>query len=72
MFKFLRNTFHTDPKDLTKQLQKLHDTISKFENNRFETRAYVYLDVFSWLEAKLEHKTMGEVIKAKYLASKRK
>jgi len=46
------------------------DQIKHLEKNRFQTRAFAYLDVISWLEAKLSGKSMGEVIREKYLASK--
>lgn len=72
MFKFLRQSFSRSPKNISKDFQKLYDQIKHLENSRFETRAYAYLDIFSWVESKVQQKTMGEIIKAKYLASKRK
>ena len=37
---------------------------------RSQTRAFAYLDVISWLEAKLSGQTMGQVIERKYLESR--
>jgi hypothetical protein len=42
------------------------------EKNRFETRAFAYLDVISWLESKVYGKKMAEVIMEKYKAAKKR
>lgn len=72
MFIFLRKTFFLSPKKLLPEFEKFYEKIKHLETNRFEMRAYVYLDIFSWVEGKIQNKTIGEVIKEKYLASKRK
>ncbi|MDB5191101.1 MAG: hypothetical protein JWQ96_664 [Segetibacter sp.] len=71
MFKFLRNSFKMTTRQLKPELEKFLQKIKKFEKSRFETRAFAYLDVISWLESKVNQKTMGEIIQAKYKASKR-
>jgi hypothetical protein len=38
---------------------------------RFEARTFAYLDIISWLESKIENKTMAAIIKEKYLSAKR-
>jgi hypothetical protein len=52
-------------KELKKQFQKLLDSLVEMERNRFETRAFAFFDLTSWLEAKLENKTMSQLIKSK-------
>lgn len=72
VFKFLRQSIKLSPRELKPEFEKFLDTIKHLENNRFETRAFAYIDIISWVEAKVYNKTMSEVIHEKYLASKRK
>lgn len=73
MFKFLRHSFHHIPaKKLKPELETFLQKIKHLEKNRFETRAFAYLDLVSWVESKVYGKQMGQVIHEKYLASKRR
>jgi len=69
MFTFLRGSFKDPSRKVTQALQEFLAKVKKYEKSRFETRAFAYLDVISWLESKVEHKTMSEIIYAKYLQS---
>ena len=71
MFKFLRKSFHVAPKKLKPEFEKLLEKLKRFEKNRFETRAFVYLDIISWLESKVYEKPVYEIIREKYLETKR-
>jgi hypothetical protein len=51
-------------------LEALLEKIKHLEKNRFETRAFAYLDIISWLESKVYEKPMGTIIGQKYLQSK--
>ena len=55
---------------LKQELETFLQKIKKFEKNRFETRAFAYLDIISWVESKVYQKPMSEIIRQKYLASK--
>jgi hypothetical protein len=70
MLYYLRRSITLRPRELGAAVKDLLDQIKHLEKNRFQTRAFAYLDVISWLEAKLSGKSMGEVIHEKYLASK--
>ena len=72
MFKFLRHNYHLSPRQLKPEFEKLLHRIKKFEKSRFETRAFAYLDIISWLESKAYDKPMSEIIKAKYMAAKKR
>ncbi len=72
MFRFLKNSFTISPRLLKPELEKFLQKVKHLEKNRFETRAFAYLDIISWLEGKVHQKPMGEVIYEKYQASKRK
>lgn len=72
MFSFIRNTFHLSPRKLKPEFEILLNKIKKFEKNRFETRAFAYLDIISWLESKVYEKPMDLVIKEKYLNARKR
>ena len=71
MFKFLRLSFHLTEKNIKPELEKLLRKLKKHEHNRLETRAFLYLDVISWLESKINNIPVQEVIQNKFLASKK-
>jgi hypothetical protein len=71
IFKFFRKSL-TGPSEIKPELQKFLQKVKHLEKNRFETRAFAYLDIISWLESKVNNKTMSEVIRDKYVKSKRK
>jgi hypothetical protein len=72
MFRFLRSSFPLSPRELQPEFEKLLHTIKHLEKNRFETRAFAYLDIISWIESKVYNKPMGVIIHEKYLLSKRR
>lgn len=72
MFKFLRRSFRVPKNKVKLELEKFVATIKKYENSRFETRSFAYMDIISWVESKLQDKPMGQVIREKYLASERR
>lgn len=71
MFKFLRASFHLSRHKVKQELEQFLYKIKHLEKNRFETRAFAYLDVISWVESKVYQKPMAEIIRQKYLKSKR-
>lgn len=71
MFKFLKASFKISRHKMRQELKAFLNKIKHLEKNRFETRAFAYLDVISWVESKVYDKTMSEVIYAKYLENKR-
>ncbi|PWU00731.1 MAG: hypothetical protein C5B52_08395 [Bacteroidetes bacterium] len=72
MFRFLRRSFNVSPRELKPELEKFLDTIKHLEKNRFETRSFAYLDVISWVEAKVNSKPMSQVIQEKYFKRKKR
>jgi hypothetical protein len=72
MISFLRESFHLSFKDVKPKLQALLNKLKKYENNPLESRAFAYLDVISWLESKLEGVPVEDVIRQKYLATKKR
>jgi hypothetical protein len=72
IFRFLRHSFNVPPRQLKPEFQKLLDNIKHLEKNRFETRAFAYLDIVSWVESKVFEKPMSVIINDKYKASKQR
>lgn len=70
IFRFLRHSFGTTAR-VKPELEKLLYKIKHLEKNRFETRAFAYLDIISWVESKVHNKTMADIIKEKYHGSRR-
>ncbi|MEO7834711.1 MAG: hypothetical protein ABIR50_05285, partial [Ginsengibacter sp.] len=71
MFKFLRKSFYLSAKRLKPEFEKLLNKIKQFETSKFETRAFAYLDIISWLESKVSEKQTYEIIREKYLQAKK-
>jgi len=71
IFKFLRKSFYMSARKLKPEFEKLLNTIRQFESSKFETRAFVYLDIISWLESKIDEKPLYEIIRGKYLRMKK-
>ncbi len=70
MFGFLRRSFHVGAHALKPEFEKLLVKLKKYEGNPLESRAFVYLDVISWLESKINNVHVQDVIKEKYLREK--
>jgi hypothetical protein len=71
IFRFIKKNY-ISPQDIKEGLKHLLEDIRHLEKNRHETRAFAYLDIISWVESKVHHSTMQEVIRNKYLKSRRR
>ncbi|MBT8306292.1 MAG: hypothetical protein KJN85_05100 [Maribacter sp.] len=65
MIKFLRNLGNIYPHELRNEFQKLYNELKKYENHPYEKRAFLYLDILSWLESHLEGKPVAQIIREK-------
>ena len=68
ILKFLRKSLRLTKSKIKLEFEQLLDKLKTLERNRFETRAFVYLDVISWLESKLRNVPVQDIIREKYLA----
>ena len=71
MIKFLRNLGNIYPNELRKEFQKLYTELKKYEDHPYEKRAFLYLDIISWLESHLENKPVAQIIREKAMAARR-
>ncbi|MFK5890204.1 MAG: hypothetical protein QM486_05690 [Flavobacteriaceae bacterium] len=65
MILFLKNLNNIYPQDLKKAFIKLYDDLKVYENHPYEKRAFLYLDVLSWLESKIENRPVEIIISQK-------
>lgn len=71
MFAFLRRSFHVGAHALKPEFEKLLHTLKQYEGQPLESRAFVYLDVISWLESKISGVHVEDVIREKFIKGKR-
>ena len=71
MIRFLRKLPEVSPLDIKDEFRKLHGKLKKFEDHPFEKRAFLYLDIISWLESNIENKPVSAIIEEKSKALKR-
>lgn len=68
IIKFIRGLQDVYPNDLKKAFKNLHTKLKVYEEHPFERRAFLYLDIISWLESKIESKPVAQIIRDKYIA----
>lgn len=71
MFRFLKRAFTITEKNIKPEFEKLLSKLKKYQNHRLEARAFAYLDVISWLESKINGQNVQDVIREKYLRTRR-
>ena len=67
IFRFLRRTPGMRKNVLMDEFRNLHAKLSKLQEDPFERRPFLYLDILSWLESKLENRTVADIIHEKFL-----
>ena len=72
MIKFLRNLGDIYPNQLRGEFIKLHKKLKTYEDHPYESRAFLYLDVISWLESKIENKSVDVIIREKFTTKNQK
>jgi len=65
MISFLKKLSTIYPQDLHKAFVNLHNELSEFENHPYEKRSFLYLDILSWLESKIQNIPVEDIIKQK-------
>lgn len=71
MIKFLRKLPDVSPLDIRDEFKKLHAVLKVFEQHPYERRAFLYLDIISWLESNIENVPVQTIIQQKTAASSR-
>ncbi len=71
MIKFLKNLNSIYPSDIKKEFIKMRTRFIELDNNTYEKRAFLYLDIISWLESKIENRKISDIRKEKAKISNR-
>jgi tetratricopeptide (TPR) repeat protein len=62
---FLRNLSSIYPHELKQAFINLHKELKAFEDHPYEKRSFMYLDIISWLESRIENVSVESVIRKK-------
>jgi len=65
LIKFVRKLGYIFPNQVKEELKKLYDRLKRYEDHPYEKRAFLYLDILSWLESHIEDRPIAEIIKEK-------
>lgn len=71
IIKFLKSLNSIYPTDIKKEFVKMRVRFIELEKNTYEKRAFLYLDIISWLESKIENRKISDIIKEKAKLSNR-
>jgi tetratricopeptide (TPR) repeat protein len=68
MITFLKKLGDIYPQEIKAAFKELHAKLKVFEDDPYEKRAFLYLDVLSWLESRIENKSVESIIRRKFLS----
>lgn len=67
IFRFLRKTPRMRETELKSEFITLKNKLVKLEDEPFERRPFLYLDIISWLECKIQDRPVQDIIRQKFL-----
>ena len=65
LFNFLRTSIQTGNEA---SFEDLLNKLKPLEKNKLESRAFMYLDIISWLESKIQNKDVQSIIREKFIS----
>jgi hypothetical protein len=72
MIRFVKKLGDIYPQDLKRAFIELHQELKQYEEDPYERRSFLYLDILSWLESNIDNRPIGEIIREKALLFNRK
>ncbi|MBF9238281.1 hypothetical protein I2I05_12825 [Hymenobacter sp. BT683] len=66
IFQFLRSLGNMNPQELKNAFVDLKTQLTIIAANPFERRPFMYLDIISWLESKIENRSVEEIMQRKF------
>ena len=66
IFRFLRSLGDLSPQELKTAFIQLKNELTAIAANPFERRPFMYLDIISWLESKIENRPVQEIMQRKF------
>lgn len=67
ILKFLKKSNHLSPREIRPAFRKLKERLEVIAKNPYERRSFLYLDVISWLESKVNRRPVQDVIREKFV-----
>jgi hypothetical protein len=64
---FVRRVPEMDDRSIKKEFIKLRTSLIKLQQDPYEKRAFLYLDIISWLTCKIENRSIQDVMREKAL-----
>jgi hypothetical protein len=64
--RFLRGLGEIFPNEVRNEFIKLHKKLKEYEDDPYQSRAFLYLDIISWLESKIQNRPIHLVIQNKF------
>ncbi len=71
ILRFLRKELRSDPTHLRPAFIQLKSKLEKLQDHPSERRSFLYLDIISWLESKIQGRPVQDVIREKFEKRKR-
>ena len=65
MIAFIRRLGDIYPHELKEHFKALHKELKEYEDDPYERRAFLYLDILSWLESRIQNRPIEQIIQAK-------
>ena len=65
MIRFVKKLGDIYPQDLKQAFIDLHKELKEYEEDPYERRSFLYLDILSWLESNIFNKPIGQIIRNK-------
>ena len=72
MIRFVRGLGDIYPHELKTAFESLYIELKQYENDPYERRSFLYLDILSWLESKIKNIPIAIIIQEKALSINRK
>lgn len=70
LLSFFKSIGNINALDLKKEFKKLYERLQPYAKHRYERRTFYYIDLLSWLESKITDKSMGEIVRSHFEASR--
>ncbi|MEM9916567.1 MAG: hypothetical protein AAF990_00645 [Bacteroidota bacterium] len=66
--RFIRQIIKLPISEHPKAFKEFHAVLKKLQKDAFEKRAFLYLDITSWVESKIQGKALREIVRNKFRA----
>ena len=71
IFSFLKKSFSLSQNEIIPAFKSFKNKLEALKGNPLATRSFMYLDIIGWLESKIENVPVQQIIRSKYLISKK-